>query len=753
MIYELEVRLYGLFCSNLFISFLRKKYEDKLIDSFSDTVYLFPSGVRYIEQERDGSRTISKMEKSLPLIEKKLADKKLTISTEFPTKFIDYKLKDTDLVRKRYREVYQISDNLELHITKINNLNYELEVEQEIELSEDDWEENNESILDSFQNNFDSFFQKIEFYRKDLYMFLQKFNGFYKSPEGIMNKGVIAKPRDIEKEDFITKQVGDSLKGLPEGYTLTIKGNGVPVILYFKKRQLYKIVPYVSFELVKEIRNDTLEEFMIIGEYMKESLIFAPFDLLYWSRRKDIRDFPDHLKRLEIAFDILERNSKDIIGDSFKIFKKDFIPIGKTPASFAKAYLKIKEKSNDLPFDNDGMILTPMYYPQNLPLPKWSKEKSRQISDHPEVLKIKPWHELSIDFVIDISKKEVYTSCETKPYLGTSNYPFDAKSVVDWDSIPVSMDKKIVELSPVKTDSDVNDYNFMLKYSRQRSDKTEPNHQSVVDKVWSHIVNPIEEKVFLAKDFSRLRFQNNRVKRNLINTIPKKSIVIDIGSGFGGDIFKYNKIVDVVICIEPNDTNRKELQKRLKKAKSWLDTKYEVLGCGGEDTETIMETFRPIRDNHPDVNVVVCSMLSLTFFWKNKDYLSLFKHTLREISKYSNGALFYFFTIEGYRFQKYFEENNNKIKNTGMRAQYDPTNKKYGVGIPGRVKIEIYDTIVGGTEATGSTGIQSEYLVNLDDLKDTISDIVIKDGKIEEYLTEDESKYALCHVYGTGKIN
>lgn len=745
MIYELEVRLYGLFSSNLFISFLRKMYQDSLVDTLSDTVYLFPPNVRYIQYESEPD--IIKMEKNI-IMEKKFTDKKFSISTEFQTKSLDFKLKDSDSIRKRYREIYKISDNLDLHITKINNLKYEVEIEQEINIIEDDWEENNESILDSFQNNFDSFFEIIDNYQKEFKYFLDKFNGHHKVPLGTMSKSVIAKPRDIEKEDFITERDKGILRGLPEGYTLTIKGDGTTAILYFRKKSLFMIIPYTSFKIVKTIDKEINEEFMIIGEYMNKSvrssepLIFAPFDILYSSKHKLI---PNHLERLKISYDILEKYSENIIGDSFKIFRKDFIPIGKTPTSFAKAYVKIKETK--YPFNNDGMILTPTYYPQNMGLPKGI---IRQISRLPEILKIKPWHELSIDFVVDISKKEVYTSFETTPYTGTFKFPFDSKVAVDWNSIPLDMDHKIVQLNPVKTNSELG---FDLKFSNERTDKDTPNHRSIVDRVWPHLMNPLEEKVFLAKDISRLRFQNGRVKRNLINTIPKKSIVIDIGSGFGGDIFKYNNIADIVICTEPNDTNRKELLKRLNKARSTLKTKYEVLACKGEDTDIIMEAFKPIRNALPEANVVICSMLSLTFFWKNSETLNLFKRTLREVANYSGGALFYFFTVEGNRFKKYFEENDNKIKNSAMRAQYDPTAKEYGVGIPGRLKIEIFDTIVGGTESTGLTGVQREYLVELNDLKDTVSDLSFKDGKIEEYLTEDESKFAQCHVYGTARIN
>lgn len=124
--------------------------------------------------------------------------------------------------------------------------------------------------------------------------------------------------------------------------------------------------------------------------------------------------------------------------------------------------------------------------------------------------------------------------------------------------------------------------------------------------------------------------------------------------------------------------------------------------------------------------------------------LNLFKKTLSEISRYSHGATFYFFTVEGTRFLKYFEKNNNKINGSGLRAEYDSTAKKYGVGIKGKVKIEISKSIVRP---------QREFLVDLSDLSDTISNIKVKEGIIEKYLTEDEKNYGQCSVYGSARIN
>lgn len=597
MIYELEVRFYGLYGSNLFVSFLQHYFEKNLVQKSRDTVYGFSDGVRAIFSEEN--ELISTMQKK-NVIEKKYPEMKYSVSTEQDIHISDLDLDNAKIKRIRERYAYLFSTGLSLHITKINNLFYEVEVEEEIQESD-----LNDRVKDLFQEKFNIFYNEINPYFEAFRSFLDKFNDNSKAPPGMMSRTVISKPRDINKQDFIT--VND--KGIIEGYSLTIKGNGVPVILYFKDRYLFMVSLNIYFKLVREINISTIipEEFMIIGEYFESLNMFTPFDLLFWSRQKNIRDLSDHLKRLEYAYDILDRNSETILKDSLVIYKKDFINVGKTPSSFAKAYASIKKK--EYPFTSDGMILTPMYYPQNRIL--WKPNEKRQLSKYPEVLKIKPWHELSIDFIVDIHNKNVFTSCDKNPYTGTETFPFDAKTMVDWDSIPEEMHLKIVELAPYRDDSKI-----YLKFSRDRPDKNEPNFKFHTDDVWSRIQDPIEEIVFLAKDLYRLRLQNNRIKKELLSTIPKKSIVVDIGTGNGGDILKYNNIASVVICVEPDKDNRTELQNRLSKFKSILTTKFEILSCGGEDHETIMKTFIPIRNSMVDAPVAVVSMLSMTFFWK-----------------------------------------------------------------------------------------------------------------------------------------
>lgn len=717
--FEFEVRLYNPYNSKLFVSFLTDHFKTNYVETVTDTSYIFDDDDRYIE---DSSGNIIKMKK-VTMMEKKMKDKKFSISNETSLPRDYEPLSEPKIVRQRKRMIFDFGPeaDLAMHITQVNDGNYEVEIERESKTNED-------SDVSNFIDDFESLMEYITPHAENFSRFLEKFNGAQRNSKlapGEMSSYIISKPRDITKKDFIT----ENGKGITQGFTLTIKGNGVPYMIYFRDKYVYMIVLNKTFKINMEHSKSSGEEYIILGEYFEESNIFAPFDILYWSRyTKGVMNIPDHMIRMNHVKDILSRNTTYM--SNLTIFMKDFIDIGKTPESFAKAYKKIK--SIEYPFENDGMIMTPKYTPHNIPIPK-----KRELSKGLETLKIKPWHELSIDFRVNMRRKEIYTSGTVIDYKGSDSFPFDSKHMIDWDSIPEDMDGNILEFAPTKNGEDI-----IMKYGRARLDKVEPNYKTIADRVWAQIKDPLDEETFTNKNFSRLFVQNNRGKRQLLQSIPKGSIVVDIGTGRGADIYKYNGIAKIVLCVEPFEKNRLELINRIASMK--LTTKFIVLDAGGEDTDKIMEKFNVMVEANPTAPVAVASMISLTFFWKNKEYLSQFERTLKAISKRSlEGATFYYYTVEGNRFLKYFEENNNKIRNIGLLANYYPDSVEYGVGIPGKVKVSLPGSILSAP--------QIEYLVNLEDLT-CLKNITFNEGLIEDYLSKDEIRYAKVFVFGKAKI-
>lgn len=708
VISELEFRFKDLYESDLFVSFLHDYFKDSFIDKESSKVsYEYKQNQRIVSDEEGNKKYIIKKPEKVKMYK----HYKFTYSVEKEVEA--FSLKD-ERRRNRIRSRYNLGENLELHITKIDGKYNEVELEYEIHdrLATDDDIEKFYSLAEKYIDIFEIHYSNIE-------KFIRNFNsGDSKAPYGKLDSMVVAKARDIEEKDFANKDG----KGIMEGYTVTIKANGVPLLLYSSGTHLYFVNN--NRETFKYLGKRAYEKFIIIGEYISEINSYAPFDILYTDRRKGIRFHPHHLERMEEAKDILEGLSLEDIS----FFWKPFIPVGKTVKQFEKSINMVKDQ--DYPFEDDGLIMTPLYAPHNSKIDR----NRTSISEVPEILKIKPNCEQSFDVRVDLSKQKIYTHMSKQEYTGTKKYPLQHENIL-WESIPDNVHMKIIELSPVKNEDDM----WVMKFNRERDDRINPNSTDLVNIVWNRINEPLNPDLFKAQGIPRLILQNRRVKTEILSKIPNKAIVVDLGTGRGGDISRYSR-ASHVLCVEPDEQNRNKLLERIRNKN--LEHKFHVIPCGAQHTETIIKKLREIREICSDCPVVVSAMLSMTFFWQSQKFLDRFKETLRAVSLESGSADFYFFTVEGNKFLKYLQEKDGKINMKKFKAKYNP-DPKYGVSLPGKVTIAIEETIVRP---------QTEFLVNLSDLDDTLEGMKVFNGKIEDFLTEHESIMAEASVYGYAKI-
>jgi SAM-dependent methyltransferase len=129
------------------------------------------------------------------------------------------------------------------------------------------------------------------------------------------------------------------------------------------------------------------------------------------------------------------------------------------------------------------------------------------------------------------------------------------------------------------------------------------------------------------KGMMNLRKVANKIKENYIE-LSKDKIVVDIGSGMGGDIFKYEKVKPKELYfIEPSESNIKNMESRLlvnKDKLPHLTNVIKYLNAGGEDTEEIVNFVNKKVD-------VVNMFFSLTFFFKNKEMLNRLVNTIDQL--------------------------------------------------------------------------------------------------------------------------
>lgn len=750
---ELEVRFQGFLRTKYFHNYLLSKYsfgsvEESVVTNYNNDLRIVanPEGDSWLWEKKSHYRQKERLYT-------------FSVATESLVPDQQTELTGSPMVRNRRRRTYQLSKNVSLVLTTVNDIQHETEVE--LELNQESLRDL-DSLIEEFFSVFDNFNTNIvELYYTVCKEFLEHFNKGVNAATGNMDDYVTARPRPFKLKDFNTygpfPSGAPTSIGIDTGYTLTVKGDGLNTVLGIIKgryvcvgrttQKFFDILesnlqgygPFTSIYTIEETEYVSQD-----GIRNPKRRLFTCYDILYDSRAPGLPNIKNHLDRLALA----KEYSKPFLYGSesakkypFEFFFKNFHPIGKTPEEMAVAYKKAMKDSINYPFGNDGFILTPIYTLHNPYDPKKSKHTERILGKQPDICKIKPFSHQSVDLVpVITSEGRELLMTRDVPFRGTFRNPFDPEVNVIWSSVPEEAYGRVVEFkATIITDSDGSEIKA-LTFGRYREDKVLANDETSTVDVWNDIGTPIPDTVWLNEDYRRLRRQNNRVKTELIDSYPDGCIVVDIGTGTGGDIDKYLGKAVRVICVEIREQNLEELKRRISK-QSDRDV-FSVLHAGGQDTDIILEEYLRVKREFPLAPTVISSMFSLTFFWKSRKFLDQLMETFSAIATFSPGTKFGFITLEGHRFLKLFD-SNGKIREKGLLANYDKTHKG-GVSIPGRVKIQLTETIVDP---------QYEFLVDLDDMKPEVTVDWTKDSVIERYLSEKERRYGMAAVYGMATVN
>lgn len=461
-------------------------------------------------------------------------------------------------------------------------------------------------------------------------------------------------------------------------YTVTYKADGVTAFLHYGPG--LKIVQRDSVSVL--IEGDTRS--ILIGELI-DPKTFSPFDVI----DRESEPSSDALERVRSEW-------KDT--PHLRMIWKPFIPIGSTRESLAAAFRAIKEIEPES--KTDGFIFTPNLEPPT------RKTGSK-------IFKYKPWNQLTIDVLIIDGFPMVWNSLLYVRFEGNQFNPLNAFTV------PPKAEGRIVEVGPTGDDG--------LKFIRYREDKKTPNSQTTALSVWEDIARPLHESVLLAEDFKVLFHEQNIIKKKLIESVivRGKSLVIDIGTGWGGDIAKYDRAgASIVLAVEPNAANREELRKRLER-RGKGGCVWKVFGHEGQSitgTEEMLSIFRGREVKNP---IVVSMMLSMSFFWKDRETVNQLKAVLKRISDWAKAPItFICYTIHG--------PSVRDIEVPGV-LKIETSEEDVTVSIPG--------TIVGEG--------QKEYRVNVDDLGLDLREISFG---TPQHLTANEKIYFSFFKAYTGTI-
>lgn len=572
----------------------------------------------------------SKTDLIKPRIFKEQHDIKFSISKEELTP--SSKPKNYSMVRNKKRKSFT-KDNFTIDITLVNDKNIELEIEV-LKASEFIFEDLNKLLDYLFGLLFDRIIED----------FTQAMGR--KSDKIDDTRDLFSEARDLEWRDL-------TYNGILQPYAISLKAEGVTSFIYFhplgvfliyRKGQYYKI-------------STPLENFtynLYVGEIIERKggkFLFLPYDCLRYNNQ-DIKS-QNYLERYQKCQTLYKKTFGDVT-----IEQKELLVYQRDVASFNQAVSRAFEMRKEVDYGTDGIIFTPINSPYVTLGQRNARNKKvkRVLSNFPDVCKYKLPQDLTIDFLV----KEDGVHTNKGLFEGSFKNP-----VKDWSfQYEKDMIGKIVEFKPHQEGEKI-----IYKPLRIRDEKPAPNSFYTASRLWELRQRPIQPETLEGKNIKLMRRYHNQIKERLIE--KQSGMVIDIGSGKGGDIKKYldNRKIKEVAFFEPNEDFIEEFNRRIKSF-ALGNKSFSIIKSGGEETQKIITQIEsqivPKMNGNENWNINM--MISLSFFWKDKKMLESLSKTLNGIrelyndKKYSGKVYFNFLTIEGHRLKRLFEERGNKLQ-------------------------------------------------------------------------------------------
>ena len=624
--------------------------------------------------------------------------------------------KTYDFYREKYRTRFS-KKNIFVDLTKVvqeKTVSYETEVE----------------VKDPARFNYGEFIdsiKKIVSINRDPKKEILNFLNFSIGGKGVkdsIDMALLPKPRDLKFPDLTND-------GLLDFYVAMVKADGVMRFLIFHDYGIWffqiskdknKRLTYLS-SLTPEFKS--LNKSVFQGELIGD--IFLPFDVCMIGGKKIISE--NYFDRSSHIKEILNKQI-----DKIKIVeKKAFDLTNDRKVFFEKIKLAFLEK-NKVDYPTDGLIFTPVYS-DFLPPGSGKRKDVRILKNYKDICKYKEKTDQTIDFKIVGS--DLFAS--NRKFVGSERFPF-TKENYTLESPTIKIEQgDIVEFKP-----DFAENKIVYHPHRLRKDKLGPNSYDVALDNWEIVHDPIYPSTLEGEDIRLLRKNNNRIKRSMISSMS--GIVIDFGSGKGGDFTSYikNQKISHVFAIEPNLEFVMEMKSRktfneIKIAKNFFlyEGKAEDVLNIGENLQKFAPSF--IGDRNLNLNF----MISLSFFFKDEETLEKLVDTIKKCieiysEKRGSGKIYLnFFTIIGEKVKNLFKEKGNDITLNTIKIKRLSKNS---------LEIDIKDS-----ETVHS---QTEYLVDLKSLFEKtgfkIENYKVPAGekKSDFILSEPQTIYSKLFAYG-----
>uniref|UniRef100_A0A6C0CID1 mRNA cap 0 methyltransferase domain-containing protein n=1 Tax=viral metagenome TaxID=1070528 RepID=A0A6C0CID1_9ZZZZ len=499
----------------------------------------------------------------------------------------------------------------------------------------------------------------------------------------------INKPRPLERRDLSTGSFNSMFPASPKDdplYSVTIKTDGRRVIACWHETGLYLCSPFSSVVTRIMKWNSAEEESGMAGTILDCELIETGclaeqkefklyiFDCMFVKAQGqivDIRQKPLETRLAMARFVVYSFGSpqSDLI---IKFEVKQFITfVDRTTFYEAnKTALKLNMRGGVELFRSDGLVFTDrgIYLSGERSSCGCKGVEKRNCSECASFnatknLKYKEIVNLTVDFLIKINRdsQKTINTADTgerfahdgfRPFTGNARFPTQATQFLD--SIDIDGKQKTLEedqIVEMRWDRDPLDNQFKWIPVRIRADRPSANKTNVAITNWNLINDPIPlgllKGVLKGRKVLQLMYQyHNRIKMETLeywnreilarfqregkNTVgnenPQRPVLLDVGSGKGGDVEKWRQTAFEVIALEPDNNVLGELRERA--AKAGISGRISIINGKIQDTALVTNKMRavPLLQEAD----LIASFFSMTLIFESAQSVQNFVNTVKE---------------------------------------------------------------------------------------------------------------------------
>lgn len=523
--------------------------------------------------------------------------------------------------------------------------------------------------------------------------------------------------RSYQPEKFIQDMTRVLERYLSAGtrYAVTFKADGERKMLIFHKTGIWLVYPPFEYNLVltpatsREL-NSYMERFsgtILDGEYVldkSDQRMYLPFDCLTF-QGENYQGLP-YLARREIIQALVPL----IKHPKLPIQVKDLAVVETVEQFFTQVRIFLQRRAG-LSYREDGLMFIPIDVIYN---PESQHASDRVLTRVPDTCKWKEPHDITIDFALrplPDGRFQLLSYDRTIANTNRGRSPAQQQSPLvpftGSEINPFTPDMIEITKEPELEAGTVAEYAFIegkLRLKVVRYNKIgRPNTLSVALDNWKDVHDPITALDLSGLSLDMTFSYHNRIKkrlfglgRNASTASGSASLVLDIGSGRGGDVAKWKSELrsSQIVAVEPNADHRQELQTRV--TRFGMDNKVLIVPASGEDSQTIVEA---LGESKADC---IALMLSLSFFWRSEAHLDALVSTI--VHTLAPGGTIIFLTIDGEAVRELFHPT--------FAPEMDLTLSR----VIGPATITLEEPVVYFSLPGTIVGQQEEYLVRIGDL-------------------------------------